>query len=81
MSKYTLLAEFLNQTDADCIELTFKQIETIIKTPLPFSAYSRTEWWANDSVSHSQSKSGWLSVKWKVKTINLQKQIVNLCKV
>lgn len=76
MTKYSPLGIYFNKETKNLVSLSFSQIEKIIKAKLPPSAYSRKEWWANDSVFHTQSRNGWLRSGWKTKKINLEKQYI-----
>lgn len=55
------------------IQLTYGEIEEIIRKPLPDSAYKYREWWANGG--HSQADA-WLDAGWKVEEVNLGKSVV-----
>jgi hypothetical protein len=74
MSKYDALANYLLKFNKNEIELDFLEIEKIIHSKLPTSAYTRIEWWANDNISHSQSKYGWLAARYYVIHIDLKKR-------
>lgn len=64
MSKYQLLHDYLSGHSGERAELSLKQIEDIIKAPLPPSARSKKHyaWWANTK-EHSQGKA-WLEAGW-----------------
>ena len=78
-SQYASLAIYLqNQvpTEQSRVEVTFDQIENIIfPKQLPTSARKHRAWWANDSVSHPQSKQ-WLEVGWRVSNLNISSERV-----
>lgn len=59
MSKYDPLCDYLLECKTDKVTLTFSEIEKIIGSSLPPSAYKYREWWANDA-SHTQAANGWL---------------------
>ena len=69
-SRYTKLAAYLQDQKVERIRLTFSEIEDIIGSPLPPSAYEHRSWWANNSKSHVQSQQ-WLDAGWRVSTINM----------
>ncbi len=79
MSKYDALYRFLRQVSPDRqeITLTFSEIEKILGFPLPRSALTYREWWANPSQPryhpHAQS---WLKAGWEVHTVHLQNRQV-----
>ena len=78
-SQYASLAIYLqNQVpiEQSKVEITFDQIETIMfPKQLPTSARKHRAWWANDSVSHRQSKQ-WLEVGWRVSNLNISAERV-----
>jgi len=53
MPKYTRLYDYLRRKPQPHIELSFIQVERVIKAPLPNSA-SRPQWWANDASPESR---------------------------
>lgn len=71
-SRYSRLALFLRSLPQKTkrISLTFKDVEQILDHELPPSAQEHRSWWANDSVSHSQSAQ-WLDAGWRVASINM----------
>lgn len=81
-TRYAALAVYLqHQTPkTDNLSLTFKQIEEIIGSELPLSAYRHRSWWANDQVSHVQSQQ-WLSADWKVASVNMTEQQVKFSRM
>lgn len=81
-SRYALLAIWLqNQPpQKELVKPTFAQIEEIIGSPLPRSAYEHRAWWANDSVSHIQSQQ-WLDVGWRVASVNMTEREVRFARI
>ena len=76
MRKYEPLGRYLSGLDKRCETLSFVRIEEIIRSSLPSSAKKYREWWANDRTSHYQSFDGWLSVGWRVKSIDMDREKV-----
>jgi CBS domain-containing protein len=74
-SRYAPLAIWLQTQEADRLTCTFKEIETIIHDELPPSARQHRNWWANDSISHTQSIQ-WLEVGWRVSSVNMSTERV-----
>jgi CBS domain-containing protein len=75
-SRYAGLASWLQtKTAEDKVPLTFEQVEQIIKDKLPPSARNHRNWWANDSVGHTQSQQ-WLEVGWRVSSVNIAEERV-----
>ena len=80
--RYSALADWLQGKPGsiDKIELTFDQIEKIIETTLPPSARDHRAWWANDSVSHSQSQQ-WLEAGWRRTYLNMSAEKVTFVRI
>lgn len=74
MAKYGPLVDRLMATAGDSVDLTFDEVRGLVGD-LPPSAYSRSEWWANDSVGHVQSIA-WLGAGWRVRRADLREQRV-----
>jgi hypothetical protein len=76
-SRYARLAIWLTKQPGRTteVQLKFDDIESIIGGELPLSARQHRAWWANDTVSHVQSKR-WLDAGWRVSYINLSEQRV-----
>ena len=73
MAKYDPLYEWLmSKTNAGevVVSTTFGEIEEILRVPLPPSARTYREWWANDE-THSQAIGGWMAAGWKVDNVSL----------
>jgi CBS domain-containing protein len=81
-SRYARLAIWLENRpgEEDVVDLTFNQIEDIIEGELPESAHKHRAWWANDSVSHPQSKL-WLDVGWRAASANMSEQRVRFARI
>jgi len=75
VSKYDPLRIFLEQQNKPYIRLSFKDVERIIGSKLPASAYIHRAWWANDR-THTHARNGWLAAGYKVRYVNLKKGIV-----
>jgi CBS domain-containing protein len=75
-SRYAALANWLSQQKEAQISLTFEQIEKIVRSPLPDSAFQSRAWWANDRAGHYHSKL-WLEAGWKVIYVDIsEKQVI-----
>lgn len=62
MSKYDPLARHLRRQTSDTVEMTFRDLELVLRAMLPRSA-ERPQWWANEKSEtsrHVQSRA-WLS--------------------
>jgi Domain of unknown function (DUF4268) len=81
-SKYARLAVHLrNLPEAqDSITLTFSEIEGILELPLPSSAREYREWWANDSIGHTQSKQR-LDADWRQSALSMTDERVTFSRM
>lgn len=79
-SKYYPLFDYLQRTGEDAVSLSFNDIETVINSSLPTSAWTRKNWWSNrDSASALQS-GAWIGAGYHVQTVDLQNQTVTFQK-
>ena len=74
IGKYFQFSNFLKDSNADSLMLSFCEIEKIVGFELPQSAKNHRAFWANTD-SHSLSLS-WLSVGYEVSEVNLEYQRV-----
>lgn len=72
--KYRFLADYLHESGEDSIRLSFEQIEQILKTKLPGSAYNHRAFWAN-TTSHSIALS-WLNVGYQTVEVNIPQRYI-----
>ena len=78
MGKYDPLRKYLANCGKDEILMTFADMERIIGSPLPKSAVSHAEWWANesnDSSRHSHAKA-WYNAGYKARANRPEKKVV-----
>ena len=70
-AKYEPLETYLLNLPASVNEvlLTLKQVEDIIGASLPLSARTYSEWWSNDTPSHSQARA-WASAGFVVDSVH-----------
>ena len=80
--RYAALADWLQSQSGsiDNTQLTFEEIEKIIDKELPISARNHRAWWANDSVSHSQSQQ-WLEAGWRRTYLNMSEERVTFARI
>lgn len=67
--KYIKLKYFLINSNQSVVKLSFKNIEKIIDSELPNSAYNHSAWWANDTKCHAQSVS-WLDAGYETHSVS-----------
>jgi len=81
-SKYSPLAEWLHSQPGKNtrVRLTFSDVENILGTDLPLSAYDHREFWANDSVGHIHSKL-WLEAGWRTTNVHMTNKEVTFARI
>jgi DNA-binding XRE family transcriptional regulator len=73
-SKYEPLSEYLQQQpDSQLLELSFEEIETILKAALPASAATTRAWWANSGTRQGQA---WQGAGWLVDDVDFENRLV-----
>ncbi|HUJ04391.1 MAG TPA: hypothetical protein VLW75_12185 [Rhizomicrobium sp.] len=70
MSKYEPLGTFLKAKGAREIPLTFRDVEKILGTKLPASAYHHRPWWANEARGHVHAKA-WLEAGYEAAEVDM----------
>jgi len=80
-TKYSPLSRYLLRRAkySSRVTLSFAEIEGIIGDNLPFGALRNKAWWSN--TLHTSQGEAWLSVGWKVQSVNLAKRTVTLTRV
>ena len=70
--KYTPLENYLRDLPEDQSEVTlgFEQIEGILKSKLPASAYEYPQWWENEKEGNHVNARAWLTAGWKIDQVN-----------
>lgn len=70
MSKYQSLTDYLKNSGENTLRLTFKEIEDILGSSLPESAYTYNVWWGN---SNQTSALHWLKAGYIVTDYSIQR--------
>ena len=78
--KYTPLEHYLHDLPASQREvmLSFEQIEQILGSKLPSSAYGYRQWWENEKEGNHVNARAWANAGWKVDTVNFGEKWVKL---
>jgi hypothetical protein len=78
--KYTPLENYLRSLPESQGEVTlgFEQIEKILNTSLPASAYESRAWWANVKEGNHVNTRAWANAGWKIGNLDVNKQRVKL---
>ena len=81
--KYALLENYLRELPATQMEVTlrFEQIERIIHTKLPSSAYGYQQWWDHETEGNHVNKRAWANAGWKVAGVDFKKKRARLVRV
>ncbi len=78
--KYTALEHYLHDLPATQKEVTlsFEQIERILNSKLPSSAYEDQRWWEHEKEGNHVNKRAWANTGWKVESLDVNKKRVKL---
>ena len=81
--KYTPLENYLrdrpgNQNE---VKLSFAEIERILKSKLPPSAYESQKWWEHETEGNHVNKRSWSSAGWKIESLDVNEKWVKLVRV
>lgn len=71
MSKYDLLGQYLKAQYASEVPMTFAEIERVIGTKLPPSAYRHRPWWSNNATNSVMTKV-WLNSGYETSRVDIQ---------
>jgi hypothetical protein len=81
VGKYEPLAERLRSHPEDEWTATFGDIEKVLGFPLPASARTYREWWANQRGEGHSQKKGWQDAGWQVSKVALAHERVTFRRV
>lgn len=70
-TKYQPLGDYLKGRPENAVRLTFAKIEDILGCPLPGSAFTYAQWWANDRTGNHTQAQAWLAAGRKVVQLDL----------
>ena len=81
--KYTPLETYLRglPTDQNEVVLSFEQIEAILKSNLPSSAYEDERWWRREKEGNHVTLRAWASAGWKVESVDVPRKRARLVRV
>jgi len=71
MSKYDLLGQYLKGQHTAEVPMTFAEIERVVGTKLPPSAYRHRPWWSNNARNSVMTKV-WLDAGYETSRVDLQ---------
>lgn len=76
MSKYDALTGYLRNRHDSEWNATFAEIEQILGSSLPRSAYEHRPWWANRSEQNGSQCLGWQNAGWETRDVDLTNRSV-----
>jgi hypothetical protein len=83
VGKYSPLENYLRDLPASQKEvaLSFEQIEDILKSKLPASAYEDQRWWLREKEGNHINKRAWANAGWKVERVDVNRKQARLIRV
>lgn len=63
------------------VVLGFEEIEGILKTRLPSSAYEDRRWWDHETEGNHINARAWAKAGWKIEEVNFMEKRVKLLRV
>lgn len=71
--KYTPFENYLRELPASQKEetLRFEQIEGILKSKLPASAYEDERWWEHETEGNHRNTRSWANAGWKIESLDV----------
>ena len=78
--KYAPLENYLRDLPASQrdVTLTFEQIEGILNSKLPSSAYEDRRWWDHETEGNHVSLRAWSNAGWKIESLDVTRKRVKL---
>ena len=78
--KYAPLEQYLRDLPAAQreVRLSFEQIEGILKSRLPSSAYEYRQWWGREKEGNHINARAWAKAGWKVESVDFNRKLVKL---
>lgn len=82
MAKYDALEAYLRNLRDDSVRLTFDEINAILPSPLPRSAYEHPPFWSNTTVGSTHVwADAWQRAGWRVTSHSLEQQYVDFRRI
>ena len=73
MSKYETLTAYLSKRGQKSIRMTFEEIERILGTELPPSAFKHPTWWSNNPMNNPRTYA-WLNAGYKTMNVYIKER-------
>ena len=76
--KYTPLEKYFRELPdgQKDITLRFEQIEKIMNSELPSSAYEDRRWWDHETEGNHVNKRAWANAGWKIENLDVKEERV-----
>jgi len=71
MAKYEKFGPFLARQRAPKIKMAFAEIERVLGSPLPASAYKHRPWWSNNPSNNALTKA-WLEAGYETTQVDME---------
>ena len=81
--KYVPLETYLKELPGSAreITLTFEQIEQILASRLPSSAYEDRRWWDHETEGNHVNQRAWANAGWKIASLDVNAKWVKFEKI
>jgi hypothetical protein len=81
--KYTPLENYLRDLpDSQSeVSLSFQQIESILNSKLPSSAYEDRRWWDHETEGNHLKTRAWANAGWKIASLDVKQKRVKLIRI
>ena len=78
--KYAPFESYLRslRMDQNEVTLSFDQIESILSSKLPASAYEDRRWWDHETEGNHVNKRAWANAGWKIDGLDVNRKRVTL---
>jgi hypothetical protein len=82
-NKYFPLEQYLRGLPGNQKEVTlsFEQIESLLHSRLPSSAYGYPQWWEHETEGNHVNRRAWTNAGWKIETLDLDQKSVKLVRM
>ena len=81
--KYSPLEKYLRELPESQREVTlrFEQIEDILNSKLPSSAYEDQRWWEHEKEGNHVNARAWTNAGWKIESLDVNKMRVKFVRI
>jgi len=76
MAKYSALGQYLSTLNADSVTISFSEIERLIESTLPASAYNHPAYWSNERSGTHTWAHVWQAAGWRSENLDIARQSI-----